>query len=60
MEVIWIMIPISILLAFSFLAVFILASKNKQFDDLESPPRRMLFEDKAEDIDSQKLEGENV
>lgn len=45
MEVIWIMIPVSLLIAFAFLAVFILASKKGQFEDLESPPHKILIDD---------------
>ncbi len=57
MEVIWIMIPISILLAFSFLAWFILASKNNQFEDLDSPPRRILFDDEDNELVSNNIRG---
>lgn len=56
MDVTWIMIPVSLLLAFSFLAVFILASKGNQFEDLDSPAYRMLID---EENTNQELEKGN-
>lgn len=45
MEILYVIIPISILLGSFFLAAFILASKQDQFEDMETPAMRMLLED---------------
>jgi cbb3-type cytochrome oxidase maturation protein len=47
MEVIWFMIPVSIGLGLFFVICFVRASKNDQFDDLETPAYRMLLEDEV-------------
>ena len=46
MSVIFILIIISIIVAGSFLALFIWANKSGQFDDMNTPAIRMLFENK--------------
>lgn len=46
MEVMYFMIPIAILLVIFFVIVFIWATRNGQFEDLDTPAKRMLFEDK--------------
>ena len=54
------MIPISLLLGASFLALFLWANNNGQFDDLEGPAHSILYEDETaqgtdeEAIDSDK------
>ncbi len=44
MEILYIMVFCSILLAFLFLGIFIFATKKGQFDDGESPAVRVLFD----------------
>jgi nitrogen fixation-related uncharacterized protein len=39
----------------TFLALFILATKKNQYDDLDTPPIRMLFDDKTESDDDHGL-----
>ena len=46
MSVIILLLVASITVASLFLAAFIWSVKNGQYDDEESPPLRMLFEDK--------------
>lgn len=46
MKVIFILILISMVVAGSFLALFIWASKSGQFDDTVTPSMRILFEKK--------------
>lgn len=46
MSVIILLLCISISVAAIFLAAFIWSVKNNQFDDEESPPLRILFDDK--------------
>lgn len=50
MEILYIIMPISILLGSFFLAAFILASKKEQFEDMETPAMRMLLEDDLENV----------
>ncbi|NCN26529.1 cbb3-type cytochrome oxidase assembly protein CcoS [bacterium] len=51
MEILYLLIPLSILLGSVFLAAFILASKTQQFEDMETPAMRMLLDD---DEDTEK------
>ena len=45
MEVLLVLIPLSFLLAFAGLATFIWATKSGQYDDLESPAEKILYEE---------------
>lgn len=54
MEVIFILIGISLLLAGSFLFLFFKAVKDGQFDDDQTPAIRMLFENHTRTNNSKK------
>ncbi len=45
MNIFYLLIGASLLVALVFLAAFIWAVKSGQFDDNETPPYRMLFDD---------------
>ena len=45
MESLYLLIPISIILAFVMAIFFWWSSKNGQFDDLEGPAHRILMDD---------------
>lgn len=45
MSIIYFMLPISLLLGGGALVCFILALRSGQFDDLETPAYRILFDD---------------
>ncbi|MBT3583961.1 MAG: cbb3-type cytochrome oxidase assembly protein CcoS [Halobacteriovoraceae bacterium] len=45
MTVLYILLPLSIILGGIFLAAFIWSVNKGQYDDLETPAKRMLFED---------------
>lgn len=45
LEVLYVLIPVSVLLALGALAVFLWAIQSGQFDDLETPAIRILFDD---------------
>lgn len=45
MEIIFITIPITLLFIATGAAIFFWASKGGQFDDLDSPAHRILFDD---------------
>lgn len=47
MSVIFLALPVAIALAGAALLAFVWAVRQGQFDDLSSPPFRMLFEDDA-------------
>lgn len=47
MEVIYIVLPLAIALAGAFLAAFFWAVKMGQYDDLDTPACRVLFEDEG-------------
>lgn len=40
-----ILVPFALILGLLFVGVFIWAVKNGQFDDLDTPAKRMLFDD---------------
>lgn len=48
MSIVLLMLPIAIILGFSFLLGFIWATKKGQFDDLDTPAYKILIEDKNE------------
>lgn len=45
MEIIFITIPVTLLFIASGVAIFFWANKGGQFDDLDSPAHRILFDD---------------
>ncbi|MFT6069023.1 MAG: cbb3-type cytochrome oxidase maturation protein [Bacteriovoracaceae bacterium] len=45
MEALYILLPLSLILGFSFLFLFIMSVKNGDMDDLDTPAKRILFED---------------
>lgn len=45
MEIIYLLLPVSVLLGFLALAAYLWGVKNGQFDDLETPAIRAIFDD---------------
>ncbi len=45
METIFVLLPLALLIAAIAVGFFIWAARSGQFDDLETPPVRMLFDD---------------
>lgn len=45
MSVIYLLVPLALLVGGLFVAAFIWATRRGQFDDLETPAVRMLFDD---------------
>ena len=45
MEILKILIPMALFLGSFFIFLFIWATKSGQFDDLDTPSKRMLFDD---------------
>ena len=50
LEVLILILPFALLISISFVWSFILATKNGQFDDLDTPAYRILIEDKKSNI----------
>lgn len=50
MNVLILMIPIALLLGFGFVAAFLWAANNGQFDDTETPAHRILEKDDHERV----------
>ncbi len=48
MEVIKILIPMAIIMGIVFVGFFIWSTKSGQFDDLDTPSKRMLLDDEIE------------
>ncbi|MCA9292806.1 MAG: cbb3-type cytochrome oxidase assembly protein CcoS [Phycisphaerales bacterium] len=48
MSVIFIALPVTILIAAGFVVAFVLSVRRGQFDDLDTPQYRVLFDDEAE------------
>ena len=46
MDIIYILIPLSLILALAGLTAFWLSLRAGQFDDLDTPQNRILFDDK--------------
>lgn len=60
MNVLFILIPIALLLAAASVAAFRWAVRNEQFDDLESPAVRVLFDETARTSADDKGFGEKA
>jgi cbb3-type cytochrome oxidase maturation protein len=53
MSVLYVALPVALLLAIIAVIAFVVQVRSGQFDDLETPPRRMLFDDVEIDPQSQ-------
>lgn len=56
MSVIYIALPAALVLAALFLAGFLWAIRDRQLDDLSTPPVRMLFDDDDDVVTPEKTE----
>lgn len=45
MSIVYVALPVALILAIIAVIAFIAQVRSGQFDDLETPPRRMLFDD---------------
>jgi cbb3-type cytochrome oxidase maturation protein len=46
MSVLFIALPVALMLGGAAVIAFVLAARGGQFDDLETPPMRILFDDR--------------
>jgi cbb3-type cytochrome oxidase maturation protein len=51
MEMIFVLLPLALFTAAVAVGFFVWAAKSGQFDDLETPPIRMLFDDEPAALD---------
>ena len=49
MEILFLLIGISLVVAFGFLLLFIFSTKDGQFDDMQTPAKRILFENNTKE-----------
>jgi cbb3-type cytochrome oxidase maturation protein len=54
MNIFYLLIGVSLCVALIFLAAFIWAVRNGQFDDNETPSMRVLFDDESTEIDTKE------
>ncbi len=50
MEVVFILVPVSLLILAVAIAIFFWAVKSDQFEDLEGPAHQILFDDKSREL----------
>jgi cbb3-type cytochrome oxidase maturation protein len=60
-SVVYVALPVALLIALAAVIAFVIQVRNGQFDDLESPPRRMLFDDvEHDDVEHDDVEHDDV
>lgn len=47
MELVYVALPVALLVGGAALAAFIWAARDDQFEDLDTPPKRAIFDDVA-------------
>lgn len=47
MNIVYVLAPLALLLGSCFAIAYIVATRKGQFDDLETPPHRILFDDES-------------
>ena len=53
MDILWLLVPLSVLIALGIGAVFVWSARSGQFDDLEGPAQRMLMDDDRAPLEEQ-------
>lgn len=48
MNIVVLLVPMALLLAFGFVGAFVWAAHKGQYDDLETPAQKILIDDKVE------------
>jgi len=51
MSVIYLVIPLALIVVFAAVIAYVWAARHGQFDDLDTPPMRMLHEDEGKKKD---------
>lgn len=47
MNIIYLLLPLALIFAFVFVLFYLWAARHEQFDDLDSPARRMLIDENS-------------
>lgn len=50
MSIVYLLVPATLLLALAALGAYMWAVRSGQFDDLDTPPQRMMLDDKDEEV----------
>ena len=58
MELVFVALPVALLVGGAALAAFVWAARSDQFEDLDSPPERVLFDDDVVPISEKKAIGD--
>jgi cbb3-type cytochrome oxidase maturation protein len=58
MSVLYIALPVALLMAVVAVVAFVVQVRSGQFDDLSTPPRRMLFDDVEINSQDQKAKAD--
>jgi cbb3-type cytochrome oxidase maturation protein len=45
MDILWLLVPLSVLIALGIGAIFVWSARSGQFDDLEGPAHRVMMDD---------------
>jgi cbb3-type cytochrome oxidase maturation protein len=45
MDILWLLVPLSVLIALGIGAMFVWSARSGQFDDLEGPAHRVMMDD---------------
>lgn len=60
MEILYLLVPISLLLVFAIGALFWWSLRGGQFDDLEGPGYRVLMDDEAAPTEKSRAENQSL
>lgn len=58
MELVYVALPVALLVGGAALAAFVWAARDDQFEDLDTPPKRALFDDVAVKEGSERRQGD--
>lgn len=53
MDIVYVLLPLSLILALGALGAYLWSVKSGQFNDVDTPQVRMLFDDEEENSDSE-------
>jgi cbb3-type cytochrome oxidase maturation protein len=57
MSIVSLLLPLALVLSGTFVALFVWVSRDGQFDDLETPPMRAVFDDAKHSVIKQPGKG---
>ncbi|MBL8475608.1 MAG: cbb3-type cytochrome oxidase assembly protein CcoS [Methyloversatilis sp.] len=57
MDILWLLVPLSVLIALGIGIVFVWSARSGQFDDLEGPAHRMMMDDDRAPLKAPERDG---